>query len=417
MIRHYEGELGVFDYDDRLYAIGNIKDEDLDGWYEKKDIEYLCYIGNDGKAKSKDLISLELPKGCINTRFMFHDMCFDGNICFENFDTSGVEDMTAMFFDCVLNGNSISLGNKFNTSKVKSMENMFARIVPLHNEEDIHLKLGSSFDTSNVENMEGMFWHSFISMADLSNRLNTSNCRNMRNMFSACVFPENFTFGDNFDTRNVEDMMFMFEGCKFPYNFTLGDKFSTCNVKNMVCMFNDCEMHSNFYLGNNFVPPDNKTVLVEMWGKKYDSTYYMFSDSSYQGKNIYEYFNLKENDNIGVIKALTGKNEKELKECQTALLNLLKEGKSIKEAEKILSQSNSFPSDIISGSIKAVSVALSTRCNARIKDLFSEPDSSETHLSSYTVGEIRKKLLSEGYTEDIVNKCIVDYLEDECLVY
>ena len=100
-----------------------------------------------------------------------------------------------------------------------------------------------------------------------------------------------------------------------------------------------------------------------------------------------------------------------------ALLNLLKEGKSIGEAKQVLVQAGNFPSDVIVGSIEAVYVALSTKCNARIKDLFSEPDSSETHLSSYTVGEIRRKLISEGYTEEVVNKCMLDYLEDECLVY
>lgn len=34
-------------------------------------------------------------------------------------------------------------------------------------------------------------------------------------------------------------------------------------------------------------------------------------------------------------------------------------------------------------------------------------------VSSYTVGEVRKKLINSGYPSDTVNKGIVDYLENQ----
>ena len=51
---HYEGELGVFDYDPREFEIAFFCGE-----------EYLHYCGN-GK-------SVNLPDGCINTRNMFRE--------------------------------------------------------------------------------------------------------------------------------------------------------------------------------------------------------------------------------------------------------------------------------------------------------------------------------------------------------
>ena len=127
---HYEGELGVFDYDPREFRI-----ERLD------DFDYLHYHGS-GK-------SIDLPDGCINTRYMF-------SYC-------GLP-------------KGFTLGEHFNTSKVTCMESMFLRC---------NLKegfsLGECFDTSNVTNME--------------------------NMFQECVLPRAFSLGEHLETSNVTDKL------------------------------------------------------------------------------------------------------------------------------------------------------------------------------------------------------------------
>lgn len=172
---HYEGELGVFDYDPREFRI-----ERLD------DFDYLHYHGS-GK-------SIDLPDGCINTRYMF-------SYC-------GLP-------------KGFTLGEHFNTSKVTCMESMFLRC---------NLKegfsLGECFDTSNVTNME--------------------------NMFQECVLPRAFSLGEHFDTSNVTDMCCMFESCGLPEGFSLGELFDTRRVTDMFSMFNDCSMPKGFSLGEGF---------------------------------------------------------------------------------------------------------------------------------------------------------------------
>ena len=103
---HYEGELGIFDYDPEEFEVRKI-------WYH----EYLHYHGN-GK-------SVDLPKGCTNTSYMF--------------------------FECKL-PEGFSLGEDFNTGKVTDMEHMFSCCkLPKG------FSLGKHFDTSNVTIMSGMF--------------------------------------------------------------------------------------------------------------------------------------------------------------------------------------------------------------------------------------------------------------------
>lgn len=53
----------------------------------------------------------------------------------------------------------------------------------------------------------------------LGHKFDTSKVKTMEGMFYGCEFPEKFTLGDNFNTINVEDMDSMFYGCKFPHDF------------------------------------------------------------------------------------------------------------------------------------------------------------------------------------------------------
>lgn len=79
---HYEGELGVFDYDPEEFEIIKL--------HEK---ECLHYCGN-GK-------SINLPEGCTNTRYMFYERSLPEGFSLGNkFDTSNVRSMSSMFMQC-----------------------------------------------------------------------------------------------------------------------------------------------------------------------------------------------------------------------------------------------------------------------------------------------------------------------------
>ena len=81
---HYEGILGVFDYDPEEFEVRKI-------WYH----EYLHYHGN-GK-------SVDLPEGCTDTSYMFSECKLpEGFSLGEHFDTSKVVDMYGMFKNCKL---------------------------------------------------------------------------------------------------------------------------------------------------------------------------------------------------------------------------------------------------------------------------------------------------------------------------
>ena len=65
MIRHYKGVLGEFDYDDTKFEL-KMKGGISTG------IEYLMY--KDPYIHEKE--GVKIPKGCINTRFMFYGCSF-----------------------------------------------------------------------------------------------------------------------------------------------------------------------------------------------------------------------------------------------------------------------------------------------------------------------------------------------------
>ena len=174
---HYEGELGVFDYDPREFKI--------EEFYDGK--KRLRYCGN-GK-------SVDLPDGCVATRFMFFCCKLPKDFSLgEHFDTSNVTDMSGMFDNCRL-PEGFSLGEHFDTSKVIYMYNMFAGCKLPEG-----FSLGEHFDTSKVTNMRGMF--------------------------ESCKLPEDFSLGEKFDTSNVTYMSDMFGGCSYG-NSDIHDYFKT----------------------------------------------------------------------------------------------------------------------------------------------------------------------------------------------
>lgn len=175
---HYEGELGVFDYDPREFDI-----------LGEPPFDNLHYCGN-GK-------SVDLPDGCIKTNYMF--------------------------LGCKL-PNGFSLGEHFDTSNVTEMYNMFSNC-----ELPDGFSLGEHFDTSNGTDMSYMF--NGCSLPDgfyLGEHFDTSNVTVMYGMFSECKLPKDFTLGNHFDTSKVTDMRRMFDHCRYG-GASIYDYFNTEN--------------------------------------------------------------------------------------------------------------------------------------------------------------------------------------------
>ena len=260
---HYEGELGVFDYDPREFRI-----ERLD------DFDYLHYHGF-GK-------SVDLPDGCINTRYMFYDCELPESFTLgKRFDTSNVTSMEHMFFNCNL-PEGFSLGESFDTSNVTNMDGMF-----LGCELAEDFTLGGKFDTSKVTAMCSMFECSSLpDRFSLGKIFYTSSVIRMDAMFCGCKLPDGFSFGGHFDTSNVTSMEHMFYECKLSNGFTLGKNFDISNVRRMRGMFRDCDMPDNFYLGENF-------DISNVWHMED-----MFIDCRYGGASIYDYFNTESDGEI-----------------------------------------------------------------------------------------------------------------------
>lgn len=169
-----------------------------------------------------------------------------------NWDTSNVENMNSMFYNC----SSFNQPLNWDTSKVTYMRNMF------YNCSSLNQPL--NFVTSKVVDMSNMFKN----CKNFNQPLNfdTSNVEDMNNMFYGC---ENLNQPLNFDTSKVVDMRWMFDKCK---NFNQPLNFNTSNVKNMSGMFRGCKsfnqplvwntskvinMHSMFYNCENFNQPLN----------------------------------------------------------------------------------------------------------------------------------------------------------------
>ncbi|HBW55294.1 MAG TPA: hypothetical protein DEF65_10990 [Lachnospiraceae bacterium] len=81
---HYQGELGDFWYDPKEFKVTT---------HESAALKYLHYVGNSD--------AVDLPKGCISTRYMFRGCILpEGFTIGNDFDTSEVVDMQGMFQDC-----------------------------------------------------------------------------------------------------------------------------------------------------------------------------------------------------------------------------------------------------------------------------------------------------------------------------
>ncbi len=135
------------------------------------------------------------------------------------FDTSKVTNMSGMFYRC---SSLTSLDvSSFNTSEVTDMSGMF----------DTGNKYSYSF-AAMYESQKYDYYKSNLKTIKLNkNKFITTKVTNMSNMFSHCVSLENIDVS-NFDTSNVTDMGYMFNYCGSLTSLDL-TSFNTSKVTNM----------------------------------------------------------------------------------------------------------------------------------------------------------------------------------------
>lgn len=166
-----------------------------------------------------------------------------------NLNTEEVTDMSDMFYECAML-KSIDL-SKFNTTKVKTMKNMFygfgsyVDVSKPFNTVYPTLDL-SHFNTSSVLDMEGMFANcSLIKKLDVS-CFNTSNVTSMRAMFGGCTNLSELNL-EGFSTTATTDMAYMFDQCYLLTQLDLSSFTITDKLQDTEHMFRACMYLSSIY--------------------------------------------------------------------------------------------------------------------------------------------------------------------------
>ena len=234
-------------------------------WYYDKDNNglYEVYIGQNGGVRANpdstklfsyltNAIEIDLTHfdtSDVETMFcMFSNSISLKSIDVSNFVTSKVTDMTKLFGINSITEKSYQMAleeiiglENFDTSKVKTMRAMFQNCINL-----IEIDL-SSFDTSEVENMSFMFSSSAnnslgIYPSDMSleriigiENFKTNKVTNMCAMFQLC---SSLTILDlsTWDTNKVTDMSYMFNYTTNLKPIYIGEKWKTASIVNS--MFN-----------------------------------------------------------------------------------------------------------------------------------------------------------------------------------
>lgn len=145
-----------------------------------------------------------------------------------NWDVSSVKNMARMFYGCVINDFNLS---NWDTSSVTTMNEMFS-LATGTSSIDI-----SSWDTSNVTSMQGMFNRCEVAGINV-NGINTRNVTHFANMFSGL----NYSSLDlsSFDTSSALYMSSMFWNSPNLKTINGIENFKTSNVIEMDEMFLSC---------------------------------------------------------------------------------------------------------------------------------------------------------------------------------
>ena len=237
------------------------KDKDNGDGTTTRTLAVQCFVDNFtwfGAGENTHFLSFDdcspiKVKTCKN---MFRKLGAATYINLKNIDTSEVEDMTAMFFDCsglttldvstLDTRNVTSMGtmfgscqhltsldlSTFNTSKLKDMSTMFFKCFKI---ETIDF---TGWDTRNVETLYATFMGCNL-LHDLDiTMFNTSKVTNMQHTFDSCSALVTLDLS-NFDIRNCTDMKYFFNTCYALKSVDLPN-FGANLAPDMYCMFFEC---------------------------------------------------------------------------------------------------------------------------------------------------------------------------------
>ena len=187
-----------------------------------------------------------------NMKCLFHGLTKIVSFDVANFDTSSVTNIEKLFCHCN-SLKTIDVSN-FNTSKVENMFDLFAYCYELTSLNISH------FDTSKVINMQGMFYRLY-NIVSLDVHINTSNAKNMNNMFNDCRKLTSLDVS-SFDTSSATLMKYMFYNCSKLKSIDIS-RFNTSNVENMKQLFAYCYNLTSIDVSN--FDTSKVTSMVQMF--------------------------------------------------------------------------------------------------------------------------------------------------------
>ena len=206
---------------------------------DKENGEVMAWVVPTASDNSKYDLYIGAKAGVIaneNSRNLFDSFYNIKSIVFnDNFDTSNATTMQSMFRRCV---NLIELDlSSFDTSNVTDMVGMFQSDDADNSMKIQRIILGENFNTSKVTNMRAMFGNCY-SLVDVDvSGFDTRNVTNMRDMFASCFALPKVDVS-NFDTSKVTNMQGMFYRCRSLTELDISN-FDTSNVTNMRSMFSE----------------------------------------------------------------------------------------------------------------------------------------------------------------------------------
>lgn len=382
MLQHYEGILGMFEYDDEVWEI--LEADLRESFIMGRTGEYLSYRGAYIDS------DVTIPKGCCDISCSFAHKSIIKGFKLKDLDTSEVQFMNGTFQGTKF-GDDVSFGDNFNTGQVKSMRLMFGDA-----KFGARVTLGANFDTRNV-----------VSMAS---------------MFTGAVFPESFDLGSKFDTRKVNDMTCMFYRCCFGENrFSLGEHFYTEGV-DMDSMFKEAIFpRKEFVVGNHFILLDDSSNMFN--GCRLPSYCECDPKTSDAGDILDELKKgnpyLKDGENR-VDNKLMLNIENSLAATLSDIYyinNMLKKAENDEsiDLDKFREQLSTCTTsvNVVELVIKEVKDKMMVNCKKKVEKILQLKVGDH---SRYTVGEVVRLVKNRSsYPEDVIYKSIVECLDDQYL--
>lgn len=268
---------------------------------------------------------------------------------------------------------------------------------------------------TNTGNSE-MFFHMFIrckfkSGLDLGN----FTYKYADSMFTKCIFYGKLNFGSNFYVGNCcfEGSTFK-KGCNLLSIKTSSDRIGYC--------LKDCKLNDDFCL------PDVLSAVFEsdfsdkvVCPLRFPS-YVMSELDSFELYNLnIKLFDFDEDEYQQAVNCVSGQLNEAVKKMISAgkiesifskkVVAMLRQCKSKDDVLSMLT-SNGVSFELANSLYSNIVNPLKDKCKMGISKIFIVDGKS----SRYTVGEVRNYLQNKGYPEEIVNNCLLEYLQNQYLM-